>query len=84
MSAAPLAQTLRWRGGAVALSPWLGEVGQAAFYRQIAQADERFTDEIEPLYASLDEPVHLIWETRTRGSRSTGRIASRRRWRTPP
>jgi hypothetical protein len=27
------------------VDPWLGE-GQAAFYRQIAQADERFTNEI--------------------------------------
>ena len=30
------------------VAPWLGEA-QVAFYRQIAQADERYTDEIEPL-----------------------------------
>lgn len=48
---------------AMLVSPWLGETGQAAFYRQIAQADERFTDEIEPEYGSLEEPVHLIWGT---------------------
>ena len=30
-------------------APWLGDRGQAAFYRQIAQADQRYTDEIEPL-----------------------------------
>ena len=29
------------------LRPWLDERGQAAFYRQIAQFDQRFTDEIE-------------------------------------
>ncbi len=27
--------------------PWFGEVGQAAFYRQVAQMDERYTDEVE-------------------------------------
>jgi len=43
------------------VEPWLGEVGQAAFYRQIAQADEAFTDEIEPLYPRLDLPVLVLW-----------------------
>ncbi len=43
------------------VAPWLGPTGQAAFYRQIAQADQRFTDEIEPLYPSLDVPVLVIW-----------------------
>ena len=46
---------------AMLVDPWTGEVGQAAFYRQIAQADERFTDEVEPLYPTLDEPVHVVW-----------------------
>ncbi|WP_134321822.1 alpha/beta fold hydrolase [Cumulibacter soli] len=41
--------------------PWLTESGQGAFYRQIAQADERFTTEIEQLYASIVEPVHIVW-----------------------
>jgi pimeloyl-ACP methyl ester carboxylesterase len=41
--------------------PWLGPVGQAAFYRQIAQADERHTDEIESLYAQLRCPVSIVW-----------------------
>lgn len=45
------------------VAPWTGADGQAAFYRQIAQADERFTDEIEPLYGRLGEPVHIIWGT---------------------
>ncbi|WP_232665175.1 alpha/beta fold hydrolase [Pseudonocardia sp. TRM90224] len=43
------------------VDPWLGAVGQAAFYRQIAQADQRFTDEIEPLYPTIDMPVAVVW-----------------------
>jgi pimeloyl-ACP methyl ester carboxylesterase len=42
-------------------APWLGPVGQAAFYRQIAQMDQRFTDEIEGLYGQLDCPVTVLW-----------------------
>jgi pimeloyl-ACP methyl ester carboxylesterase len=41
--------------------PWRDELGQAAFYRQIAEADEAYTDEIEPHYGSLDLPVLVIW-----------------------
>jgi pimeloyl-ACP methyl ester carboxylesterase len=42
-------------------SPWLGPVGQAAFYRQIAQMDQRFTDEVQGRYAALDCPVTVLW-----------------------
>lgn len=42
-------------------APWVGGEGQAAFYRQIAQADEAYTDEIENLYGSLSLPVHIVW-----------------------
>lgn len=45
------------------VEPWTDATGRAAFYRQIAQADERFTDEIEPLYGSLDLPVLVVWGT---------------------
>ncbi|WP_309134045.1 alpha/beta hydrolase [Cellulomonas sp.] len=45
------------------VEPWTGEIGQPAFYRQIAQADESFTTEIEPLLGSITEPVHIIWGT---------------------
>ncbi len=45
------------------VEPWLGERGRPAFYRQIAQADQRFTDEIEPRYPDLDLPVHVVWGT---------------------
>lgn len=43
--------------------PWTGAEGQGAFYRQIAQADEAHTDEIEPHYAGLDLPVLIAWGT---------------------
>lgn len=43
------------------LDPWRGPTGQAAFYRQIAQMDQRYTDEIEPLYGELRCPVQILW-----------------------
>jgi pimeloyl-ACP methyl ester carboxylesterase len=43
------------------VSPWLDGDGQAAFYRQIAQADQSYTDEIEGLYPRLDLPVVVVW-----------------------
>lgn len=42
-------------------APWLGAVGQAAFYRQIAQADQAFTDAVEPLYPSVRIPTLVVW-----------------------
>jgi len=45
----------------VYMKPWQGAAGQAAFYRQIAQMDQRFTIEIEPRYGLLDCPVSLLW-----------------------
>jgi pimeloyl-ACP methyl ester carboxylesterase len=41
--------------------PWLGTIGQAAFYRQIAQADQAFTDAVEPLYPSVRIPTLIVW-----------------------
>lgn len=32
---------------AMLVEPWIGPLGQPAFYRQTAEADERYTDEIE-------------------------------------
>jgi pimeloyl-ACP methyl ester carboxylesterase len=43
------------------MTPWQGSMGQAGFYRQIAQMDQKFTDEIEPRYGPLDCPVTLLW-----------------------
>jgi hypothetical protein len=48
----------------------LGPVGQAAFYRQIAQADQRDSDEIEPRYATL----RLSRERASAWSRVTSRV----------
>ncbi|AZG43876.1 alpha/beta fold hydrolase [Gordonia insulae] len=43
------------------MSPWLDDAGQAAFYRQIAEADQMFTDAIEPAYPTLGIPTHIVW-----------------------
>ncbi|RFU82569.1 alpha/beta hydrolase [Streptomyces triticagri] len=43
------------------VEPWLGEQGAPAFYRQIAQADQRFTDEIQGRYGTLALPVLVCW-----------------------
>jgi pimeloyl-ACP methyl ester carboxylesterase len=43
------------------VEPWLGAEGQDAFYRQIAQADQRFTDEVAPLYGQITAPVLILW-----------------------
>jgi pimeloyl-ACP methyl ester carboxylesterase len=43
------------------VEPWLGASGQAAFYRQIAQMDQRYTDEIESQYGEMRCPVRIIW-----------------------
>jgi pimeloyl-ACP methyl ester carboxylesterase len=41
--------------------PWSDAEGQRAFYAQIAQADERFTDEVEPLLGDIAIPVQVVW-----------------------
>ena len=43
------------------IEPWTGNRGKAAFYRQIAQADSIYTDEIEPLYKSISTPTLILW-----------------------
>lgn len=43
------------------LEPWVGPVGKPAFYRQIAQMDQKYTDEIEELYSPMSFPVSLLW-----------------------
>ena len=45
------------------ISPWLGPTGQPAFYRQIAQADQGYTDEIEPFYPDIKVPTLIVWGT---------------------
>ncbi|UWR21748.1 alpha/beta fold hydrolase [Sulfitobacter sp. S190] len=42
-------------------APWTGEIGQPAFYRQIAQMDQAYTDEIAPLLGPMGCPVRVLW-----------------------
>lgn len=44
-------------------APWLSAEGQDAFYRQIGQAEQRFTDEVQDRYGEIDIPVKIIWGT---------------------
>jgi pimeloyl-ACP methyl ester carboxylesterase len=46
---------------ALYMKPWLGETGQAAFYRQIARMSDRFTDEIENRFGEMRCPVTILW-----------------------
>lgn len=41
--------------------PWLSEDGRGSFYRQFAQADERYTAEIEPLFGRIRCPGRILW-----------------------
>lgn len=43
------------------LSPWTGEQGKAAFYRQMAQADSKYTDEAQALYHTIATPTLILW-----------------------
>ena len=49
---------------AVLVAPWLGEGGQAAFYRQIAAYDEHYLAENETLLDRIDIPVTVLWGVR--------------------
>ena len=42
-------------------APWTTEKGQAAFYRQIAQTDDRYLEEIEARLSDLAIPVRIVW-----------------------
>jgi hypothetical protein len=35
--------------------------------KQIAQANQRYTDEIEPLYSQIGVPTLIVWERQTTG-----------------
>jgi pimeloyl-ACP methyl ester carboxylesterase len=43
------------------LSPWLTPEGKPAFYRQIAQANSKFTEEVQVLYENISIPVLILW-----------------------
>jgi len=41
--------------------PWLSNAGRVSFYHQFAQADERFTAEVEPMFGEVRCPTHILW-----------------------
>jgi len=43
------------------VEPWTGEVGQAGFYRQIADYDLALLEENERRLGDLDLPVRILW-----------------------
>jgi pimeloyl-ACP methyl ester carboxylesterase len=43
------------------IRPWIGDVGQVAFYHQMSQFDLRYTDEVEPLYPNVRCPTLILW-----------------------
>ncbi|MFJ6747426.1 MULTISPECIES: alpha/beta fold hydrolase [unclassified Streptomyces] len=45
------------------VAPWTTEEGQAAFYRQIEQNDQRFTDDIQGRYGEIAVPTLVCWGT---------------------
>lgn len=63
------------------VAPWLGDVGQAAYYRQVGQFDYEFTDELEKLYPEIEVPLLVLWGEEDRwvdiseGARFAGMVA---------
>ena len=46
------------------LNAWRADAAKVRdniLYRQIAQADQRYTDEVEPRYGEIDVPVLVVW-----------------------
>ncbi len=43
------------------VQPWLSSDGKHAFYRQIAQMDQKYTDEIESKLNLVDNEVRILW-----------------------
>lgn len=43
------------------VSPWSGEKGKTAFYRQMAQADSKYTDDVQSLYPTITTPTLILW-----------------------
>lgn len=46
---------------AALIMPWTGEVGQPAYYRQIAQFDHEYTAKLEELYPKIRVPTLVLW-----------------------
>lgn len=45
----------------IIVRPWTEPGGKAAFYRQIAQANSGYTDEVQPFYGNISKPVLILW-----------------------
>lgn len=43
------------------VAPWLTVDGAPSFYRQFAQADERYTAEVEPRFGQVRCPTKIVW-----------------------
>ncbi|MFP3882588.1 MAG: alpha/beta fold hydrolase [Actinomycetota bacterium] len=43
------------------IAPWLGDGGQAAYYRQVGQFDYGFTNELEMLYPDIEASLLVLW-----------------------
>ncbi len=43
------------------LQPWVGDIGQPAYYRQIVQANNDNIAQAQALYGPINSEVHLIW-----------------------
>lgn len=43
------------------VAPWLTDNGADSFYRQFAEADERYTAEVEPLFSLIRCPTMVVW-----------------------
>ncbi|MEO1306264.1 MAG: alpha/beta hydrolase [Pseudomonadota bacterium] len=43
------------------IEPWLSEEGRISFYRQFAQADEKYTEEIEGFFSDIRCPTTILW-----------------------
>jgi pimeloyl-ACP methyl ester carboxylesterase len=56
-----VANALRGNEVRLYLDPWLGDRGQKAFYRQIAQMSDKFTDDIEHRFKEMRCPVTILW-----------------------
>jgi len=48
---------------AALVAPWTGDLGQAGFYRQIADYDLGLLEDNERRLAALDLPVRILWGT---------------------
>lgn len=43
------------------VEPWIDQDGKKAFYRQISQMDEKYTNEIEYNYSEIDNEIRILW-----------------------